>query len=95
MTFLESSPATLPKEGIFVLVGIAVLVALYFILSAWRAKKKPEPIEEIKEEIEEKPAQKEDPNSFRPVVFIRTNKRGIDTEEVKKEEKNDTEESNS
>ncbi len=95
MFILESSSGSLPKEGIFVLVGVAVLVVLYFALSAWKAKRKPETAEEIKEEAQTEPEQKEDPNAFRPVAFVRTNKRRVESEESEKEEKNDTEKTNS
>lgn len=42
MIFLENTAPILPPEGIFVIVGIALLVLLYIVLRAVKNKKKPE-----------------------------------------------------
>ena len=42
MIFLENTAPTLPKEGVFVLVGIALLVLLYIVLKTVKNKKKPD-----------------------------------------------------
>ncbi|MGM9641783.1 MAG: hypothetical protein ACI3XI_01105 [Eubacteriales bacterium] len=95
MAFLEAS-LTLPKEGIFVIVGICVLVALYAVLSLVKSKKKKEQLPGVIETPPE-PEKKEEKESeaFRPVVFVRTNCRTIGEREEKKEENNDSEQTNS
>lgn len=65
--FVLESAATLPKEGIFVIVGVLVLAALYAVLSFVKVKKKGDDIPE-----DEK---REESQVFRPVVFVRTNRR--------------------
>lgn len=87
-----NSEAVLPMEGIFVLVGIAVLLVLYIVLRTVKIKKKPNelPVEENDEEIVaaitaaisvmlEEEAEREDrePIKFRVVAFRRTNNRRI------------------
>ncbi len=90
MLWLESTPQ-IAKEGVFVLIGIALLVVLYFVLSALKAKRTPPPCEQIPEEVpEEEP---ESTDAFRPVAFVRTNKRAVAPEVPEKEEKNAQEES--
>lgn len=82
--------ATLPKEGVFVLVGVAVLLVLFLALRFVRGKKKEEIVEEdIDEEIaaitaavalileEEAEREERKPTPFRVVSFKRTNKRRI------------------
>lgn len=89
---LESA-VTLPKESIFTLIGIAVLLFLYLVLRFVKSKKREEPveiIEEVSEEeiaaitaavalILEEEAEREErkPTPFRVVSFKRTNKRRI------------------
>lgn len=90
--FMLNSEAVLPMEGIFVLVGIAVLLVLYIVLRTVKIKKKPNelPVEENDEEIVaaitaaisvmlEEEAEREDrePIKFRVVAFRRTNNRRI------------------
>ena len=88
--FMLESAATLPKQGIFVLVGIAVLVILYLVLRFVKSKRKEEPLEEnIDEEIaaitaavaiileEEAEREERKPVPFRVVSFKRTNNRRI------------------
>ncbi len=54
MFFLESNAQVLPKEGIFVLIGVAFFVVLYFVLSAVRVRKRKEcPLEAAETENEE------------------------------------------
>ena len=84
--------ATLPREGVFVLIGVAVLVVLYILLRFLKSKRKEEvivPEGNIDEEIaaitaavamilEEEAERKErKPIPFRVVSFKRTNKRRI------------------
>ncbi len=89
---LEST-VTLPKEGIFTLIGIAVLLVLYLVLRFVKSKNKEEPDEDIEEISEEEiaaitaavalilkeEAEREEckPTPFRVVSFKRTNKRRI------------------
>lgn len=89
--FVLENNAVLPQEGIFVLCGIALLVALYFVLTAIRKKRLPEISPEDSEEetvaaitaavalILEEEAEREErkPNAFRVVSFKRTNNRRI------------------
>ena len=92
MVMLESA-ANLPKEGVFVLVGIAVLLILYLVLRFAKSKRKEEPIELVEENIDEEiaaitaavalileeEAEREErkPVLFRVVSFKRTNNRRI------------------
>ena len=92
MLMLENA-ATLPKEGIFTLIGIAALLVLYLALRFVKRKKKDEPIEAVEEisdeEIaaitaavtlilkEEAEREERKPIQFRVVSFKRTNKRRI------------------
>ena len=89
---LESA-VTLPKEGIFTLIGIAVLLVLYLVLRFVKSKRKEEPVETVEENIDEEiaaitaavalileeEAEREErkPIKFRVVSFKRTNKRRI------------------
>ncbi len=89
---LESA-VTLPKEGIFTLIGIAVLLVLYLALRFVKNKKKEaliEAVEEVSEEeiaaitaavalILEEEAESEErkPTPFRVISFKKTNKRRI------------------
>jgi uncharacterized protein YpmS len=91
--FMLESAVTLPKEGVFTLIGIAVLLILYLALRFVKSKKKEEPveiIEEVSDEeiaaitaavalILEEEAEREErkPTPFRVVSFKRTNKRRI------------------
>ncbi|MBO5701194.1 MAG: hypothetical protein J6S71_02025 [Clostridia bacterium] len=89
--FVLESAATLPKEGIFALCGIALLAALYFVLKAFKKKEIPaEEPEENEEEIvaaitaavalileEEAEREERKPVPFRVVSFKRTNNRRI------------------
>ena len=91
--FMLESAVTLPKESIFTLIGIAVLLFLYLVLRFVKSKKREEPveiIEEVSEEeiaaitaavalILEEEAEREErkPTPFRVVSFKRTNKRRI------------------
>ena len=89
--FLLETTATLPKEGIFVICGIALLAALYFVLKAFRKKELPSEIPEENDEesvaaitaavalILEEEAEREErkPVPFRVVSFKRTNNRRI------------------
>ena len=91
MLMLENT-ATLPREGIFVLIGVAVLVCLYVLLRFLKIKRKEKIIvteENIDEEIaaitaavamileEEAEREERKPTPFRVVSFKRTNKRRI------------------
>lgn len=84
--------ASLPREGVFVLIGIAVLVVLYILLRFLKSKRKEEvkvPEENIDEEIaaitaavamileEEAEREERKPTPFRVVSFKRTNNRRI------------------
>lgn len=84
--------ATLPREGVFVLIGVAVLVVLYILLRFVKSKRTEEvivPEENIDEEIaaitaavamileEEAERGERKPTPFRVVSFKRTNKRRI------------------
>ena len=89
--FLLETTTTLPKEGIFVICGIALLAALYFVLKAFRKKELPSEIPEENDEesvaaitaavalILEEEAEREErkPVPFRVVSFKRTNNRRI------------------
>lgn len=90
--FILNSEAALPKEGIFVLVGVAVLLVLYIVLRTLKSKKQPEEIsvEENDEEVvaaitaaitmilaEEAEREERKPTPFRVVAFRRTNNRRI------------------
>ena len=91
--FMLNSEAVLPKEGIFVLVGIAVLVVLYIVLRTVKLKRKEDPIPIVDENDEEtvaaitaaialileEEAEREErkPTPFRVVAFRRTNNRRI------------------
>ncbi len=96
MFFLEAD-AKLPPEGIFVLIGIAALIAIYVVLSAVKVKKKSAPAPEA--QINQAPREKEPDTEakeekrevFRPVTFTRSNIRRIDAQE---DDKNEKEESN-
>lgn len=91
MLMLENT-AILPREGIFVLIGVAVLVCLYVLLRFLKNKRKEKAIateENIDEEIaaitaavalileEEAEREERKPTPFRVVSFKRTNKRRI------------------
>lgn len=91
MFFLENT-ATLPREGVFVLISVAVLAVLYILLRFLKSKRTEEvivPEESIDEEIaaitaavamileEEAEREERKPASFRVVSFKRTNKRRI------------------
>lgn len=91
MLMLENT-ATLPREGIFVFIGVAVLVCLYVLLRFLKIKRKEKIIvteENIDEEIaaitaavamileEEAEREERKPTPFRVVSFKRTNKRRI------------------
>ena len=90
--FMLENTASLPREGVFVLIGVAVLVALYILLRFLKSKTTEEvivPEENIDEEIAaitaavamilEDEAEREErkPTPFRVVSFKRTNKRRI------------------
>ena len=90
--FMLENTASLPREGIFVLIGVAVLVALYILLRFLKSKTTEEvivPEENIDEEIaaitaavamileEEAEREERKPTPFRVVSFKRTNKRRI------------------
>lgn len=90
--FMLENTATLPREGIFVLIGVAVLVVLYILLRFLKSKRTEEvivPEENIDEEIaaitaavaiileEEAEREERKPTPFRVVSFKRTNKRRI------------------
>ena len=91
--FVLENAIALPKEGIYTLIGIAILLVLYLVLRFVKGKKKEEPIEvveEISDEeiaaitaavtlILEEEAEREarKPIPFRVVSFKRTNKRRI------------------
>lgn len=89
--FVLENTATLPKEGIFVLCGIALFAALYFVLKALKRKEISEEETEDNEEetvaaitaavalILEEEAKREErkPVLFRVVSFKRTNNRRI------------------
>ena len=91
MLVLENT-AILPREGIFVLIGVAVLVCLYVLLRFLKNKRQEKTIateENIDEEIaaitaavalileEEAEREERKPTPFRVVSFKRTNKRRI------------------
>lgn len=91
MFFLENT-ATLPREGVFVLISVAVLAVLYILLRFLKSKRTEEvivPEESIDEEIaaitaavamileEEAEREERKPAPFRVVSFKRTNKRRI------------------
>ncbi len=42
MTLLENITTNLPREGIFVIVGVALLAVLYIVIRAIKNKRKPE-----------------------------------------------------
>ncbi len=89
---LESA-ATLTKEGVFTLIGIAVLLVLYLALRLIKSKKKEDTVEVIEDDSEEEiaaitaavamileeEAEREErkPTPFKVVSFKRTNKRRI------------------
>ena len=91
--FMLESAATLTKEGVFTLIGIAVLLVLYLALRFVKSKKKEDSIELIEEDREEEiaaitaavalileeEAEREErkPVPFRVVSFKRTNNRRI------------------
>lgn len=90
--FMLENTATLPREGIFVIIGVAVLVVLYILLRFLKSKRTEEvivPEENIDEEIaaitaavamileEEAEREERKPAPFRVVSFKRTNKRSI------------------
>lgn len=90
--FVLENTATLPREGVFVLIGVAVLVVLYILLRFVKSKRTEEvivPEENIDEEIaaitaavamileEEAEREERKPTPFRVVSFKRTNKRRI------------------
>ena len=91
--FVLENTATLPKEAIFVICGIALLAALYFVLKAYKKKELPTVVEEPEENEEEtvaaitaavalileEEAEREERKSvpFRVVSFKRTNNRRI------------------
>lgn len=91
--FMLESAVTLPKEGIFTLIGIAVLLILYLVLRFAKSKRKEEPVESVEENIDEEiaaitaavalileeEAEREErkPVPFRVVSFKRTNNRRI------------------
>ena len=90
--FMLENTAILPREGIFVLIGVAVLVCLYVLLRFLKIKRKEKIIvteENIDEEIaaitaavamileEEAEREERKPTPFRVVSFKRTNKRRI------------------
>lgn len=90
--FMLENTASLPREGVFVLIGVAVLVVLYILWRFLKSKRKEEvivPEENIDEEIaaitaavalileEEAEREERKPTSFRVVSFKRTNKRRI------------------
>lgn len=91
MFFLENT-ATLPREGVFVLISVAVLAVLYILLRFLKSKRTEEvivPEENIDEEIaaitaavamileEEAEREERKPAPFRVISFKRTNKRRI------------------
>lgn len=91
MLMLENT-ATLPREGVFVIIGVAVLAVLYILLRFLKSKRTEEvivPEENIDEEIaaitaavamileEEAEREERKPAPFRVVSFKRTNKRSI------------------
>lgn len=84
--------ATLPREGIFVLIGVAVLVVIYILLRFLKSKRTETvivPEENIDDEIaaitaavamileEEAEREERKPTPFRVVSFKRTNIRRI------------------
>ena len=90
--FVLENTATLPKEAIFVICGIALLAALYFVLKAFKKKELPtveEPEENEEETVaaitaavalileEEAEREERNPVPFRVVSFKRTNNRRI------------------
>jgi len=90
--FVLENTSILPKEGIFVICGIALLAALYFVLKALKKKELPEAAEPEENEEEiiaaitaavalilEEEAEREERKhvSFRVVSFKRTNHRRI------------------
>ena len=87
--FVLENAATLPREGVFVLVGIAFFAVLYLVLRFAKSKKEEPVEEEIDEEIaaitaavalileEEAEREERKPTPFRVVSFKRTNKRKI------------------
>ena len=91
--FVLENTSAFPKEAIFVICGIALLAALYFVLKAFKKKELPTVVEEPEENeaetvaaitaavalILEEEAEREErkPVPFRVVSFKRTNKRRI------------------
>ena len=90
--FMLENTATLPREGIFVLIGVAVLVVIYILLRFLKSKRTETvivPEENIDDEIaaitaavamileEEAEREERKPTPFRVVSFKRTNKRRI------------------
>ena len=90
--FVLENTSAFPKEAIFVICGIALLAALYFVLKAVRKKEIPVEIPEDNDDEEtvaaitaavalilEEEAEREErkPTPFRVVSFRRTNHRRI------------------
>ena len=81
--FMLESVATLPKEGVFTIIGIAVLLALYLALRFVKSKPKEKPIEAV-EEISDEEISDEEIAAITAAVAI------ILEEEAEREERKPT-----